>query len=154
MDRETKVELGAIPLVLGVIGATFLVYAAAVGGLWAWLLAGALIVAAVAAIAVQASRARATPSAPRAARTAFAGARRPQRRARDALGRAACFSRRWARRGVRPRRHSLDPAEGHSNGPANRICISSYTGSVARVLHHLRQTAPVHTGEDGLGAWI
>ena len=67
VERETKVELGAIPLVLGVLSAIFLVYAAAVGGLWAWLLAGALIVAAGVAIAVLASRAKATPPAPRAA---------------------------------------------------------------------------------------
>jgi len=30
VERETKVELGAIPLVLGVLSAIFLVYAAAV----------------------------------------------------------------------------------------------------------------------------
>ena len=66
MDRETKVELGAIPLVLGVLAAIFLVYAAAVGGLWAWLLAGALIVAAGVAIAVLVSKAKVRPPAPRA----------------------------------------------------------------------------------------
>jgi hypothetical protein len=64
VDRETKVELAAIPLVLGVLGAIFLVYAAAVGGLWAWIVAGVLIVAAVAAIAYWASKAKVSPPAP------------------------------------------------------------------------------------------
>jgi len=68
VDRETKVELAAIPLVLGVLGAIFLVYAAAVGGLWAWIVAGVLIVAAVAAIAYWASKAKASPPAPPAAK--------------------------------------------------------------------------------------
>jgi len=66
VDRETKVELSAIPLVFGILAAIFLVYAAAVGGLWAWLLAGALIVAAGVAIAVRVSKAKERPPAPRA----------------------------------------------------------------------------------------
>jgi hypothetical protein len=67
VERDTKVELGAIPLVLGAFAAIFLIYAAAVGGLWAWLLAGILIVTAVGAIAFRASRARTSTPAPRAA---------------------------------------------------------------------------------------
>jgi hypothetical protein len=64
MDRETKVEFGAVPLTLGLLGLIFLVYAAAAGGVWWFLVAGALIAAAVVWLAMKfARRARDTADA-------------------------------------------------------------------------------------------
>jgi GABA permease len=64
VDRETKVEFGAVPLTLGLLGIAFLVYAAAAGGVWWFLVAGALIAAAIVWAATKlAHRARETADA-------------------------------------------------------------------------------------------
>ena len=57
MSADTRREFGAVPLVLGMMIVLFALFIAAATGLWAWLLVGAVLVAAAAiAIAVYAGR--------------------------------------------------------------------------------------------------
>jgi hypothetical protein len=58
MRGSNRIELMALPLVAVLLGALFLVFAAATGGIWAWLLAGALILVGIALGARSFSRSR------------------------------------------------------------------------------------------------